>query len=262
MKNKKKFKNTKAQIVKVIVSLMVILVLIVTNQGKQKVDYLNSLKVDIEGLQANLENKQEEIDQVKNEKQEALDGIQKLETDYTALKQQTDEMSKQLDNKQTQISKLTEEIIGNKVNGLVESILNEDFKKISKVIHPDKVRVINSNDILTFLKDKNRYEWGLMDVQGNQILLTKEEYFRQYIKDEDCLIKGKVQYASESMNNINDKIKQKPRTSEETYSTNIYVDYLYEGTKINNYTDWKSIRFIFEEYQSTWYLIEIMANKN
>lgn len=275
MKNNKyiKFKN---RTIKIVISTFVVGALIVINQSKQKITYLNELKTDITGLQDNLAAKQEEIDLAKTERQAALDGIQRLEGNYTALKQQTDEMSKQLDNKQAQIANLTEDIIGDKVKSVVDAILKEDFKKLSKLINPEKGlrlsptsivdiekhRVIESTKISSILNDSVKYEWGLYDAQGNQILLTGREYFEKYVKDTDCLINGKVQYASDTLNKSRQVSAQSINENDNVYSEGVYVDYLYEGTESNNYTDWKSVRFIFEQYQSTWYLTGIITNKS
>lgn len=267
-KNKKYLKST---LFKSTIATTAILTLIVINQSKQKINQINQLKTDITGLQDTLNNKQEEVDKANSEKQEALNSIEELENNYTSLKNQTDEMSKQLENKQKQISLLTEEIIGEKSINIANYILKDDFKRISKHIHPEKGltlsptilfsenhRVITSDELVNLSQDKTKYEWQIVDVKGEQILLTFKEYFEKYIKDTDCLIDGKVQYGNEQINKS--RIAQ-TANSNNVYDKGIYADFMYEGTEENNFTDWKSIRFVFEEHQSNWYITAIITNK-
>lgn len=268
-------KKTMSPILKYSIAIFFLLWLIVITESKEKLNYLNSLKTDISKMQENMDDKEKELEKANFEKQAALNDISKLESDYTSLKQQTDDMTKKLDSKQNQIAMLSEELIGNKVNELCELLKDDNFKKIAKLIHPEKgVRIspsplidVNKNRVITnseleiLYKSSEKIDWGLIDSQSSPILLTFYEYYNKYIKDVDCLNSGKLQYASD-LTNISSSKPQISDSSSTLYNNAINVDFLYEGTEDNNYTDWKSIRFVFEELNSSWYIVGIICNKN
>lgn len=273
-KEERRAKHIKNEIFKATIAVIVVLTLMLVNQSKQKIMYMNKLKDDILGLQENLQLKEEEIAKANSEKQDALNDIQELENDYTSLKYETDNIIKELDKKQFQIENLTKEIIGDKVKDIVESIKVDNLNNISKYVHSErgirfsptaeineeKHKIVFQN-LDELVKDKSKCDWGLFDANGKVILLTFEEYYKQYIKDEDCINSGNIKYANENTNRNSLQIKESRLRTNEVYENTLFADCVYKGTQENNFADWKSIRFVFEEIQSVWYLTGIITNK-
>lgn len=154
----------------------------------------------------------------------------------------------------------------NKVlNEVTQAIENKNFLNLSKQVHPLKgVRfsqfghvkkidlVFTPEQIKTFLTDQKEYLWGMESGSGEDLILTTQEYFNEYI-----FFSSFSQANRQSYNKALDEMGLDENQSK-VYPDSVFVDYYFAGTEENSNFDWKAIRFIFEEYQDRWFVVGIV----
>jgi hypothetical protein len=164
----------------------------------------------------------------------------------------------------------TKKIIRDRTHEAILAIKNKDTKKLSNLVHPDKgicfspysnVELKNNlvfpaSQVLNFLQDKKVYTWGIYDGSGLAINLTSAEYYNKFIYDVDFVNAPEISY---------NRIIGKGSTTNnafEVYPNTIIVEYHFSGfdPKYEG-MDWRSLRLVFEEKDTVWYLIGIIHDQ-
>jgi hypothetical protein len=144
---------------------------------------------------------------------------------------------------------------------------NKDFKRLSMFVHPnlgvrftpytivnDEDLIFTSEQIKAINKDNQIYIWGSYEGAGNPIQLTFRNYFDQFVYSGDFLNAKEVGY---------NRIIKETGFSENQFSAypnSIIVEY-YISSPSGDGFQWQSLRLVFEEYKSKWYLVGIIHNE-
>ena len=152
-------------------------------------------------------------------------------------------------------------------NQILTSLKNKDFEKFSEFFHPilgvrfSAYAFIDTTKDLKFTSDKflkqieksDKLAWGSYDGSGEPIELTVKEYFDEFVYSADFLNAEKVSLneaisGGNTVNNIETAYKDCDFT--ESYFSGFNKEY--EGL------DWCSLRLVFKEYNSKYYLVGII----
>lgn len=163
-----------------------------------------------------------------------------------------------------------QQVITDRANEAILAIKNRDMVKLSALVHPDEgIRfspysyVDMKNDIVipvtrleTIFDDLMNYTWGTYAGSGEPIELNFTEYFNRFIYDQDFANAEEIEYNKIiGRGNLQNNIL-------EAYPGSIFVEYHFPGfdPKYEG-MDWKSLRLVFQEYDSTLYLIAIIHDQ-
>ncbi len=133
----------------------------------------------------------------------------------------------------------------------------EETKKIiGDRTHEAILAIFPASQVLIFLPDKKVYTWGIYDGSGLLINLTPAEYYNKFIYDVDFVNAPEISY---------NRIIGKGSTINnafEVYPNTIIVEYHFSGfdPKYEG-MDWRSLRLVFEEKDTVWYLIGIIHDQ-
>ncbi len=133
----------------------------------------------------------------------------------------------------------------------------EEAKKIiGDRTHEAILAIFPASQVLNFLPDKKVYTWGIYDGSGLPINLTSAEYYNKFIYDVDFINAPEISY---------NRIIGKGSTINnafEIYPNTIIVEYHFSGfdPKYEG-MDWRSLRLVFEEKDTVWYLIGIIHDQ-
>ncbi len=126
------------------------------------------------------------------------------------------------------------------------------FSPYSHVFKNDVV--LNRNDFVLTLSNKKH--WGEYDGIGDSIILTTQEYFKQFVYDVDFynaeIIKQDTIIGSgNSMNNL-----------QEVYPDLHFVEFHFTGFE-EKYQglDWRSLRLVFDEFENEFFLVAIIHDQ-
>lgn len=163
-----------------------------------------------------------------------------------------------------------EKIISSRATEVILALKNKDMEKLSFFIHPIKgVRfspyayvhlnrdlVFTADEIQNLYKDETKFWWGEYDGSGDLIKLSFKEYFDDFVYDEDFTNAREIGYNRiiGTGNTLNNNF--------ETYPGSIIVEYHFPGfdPKYGG-MDWSSLRLVFEEKDSVWYLVGIIHDQ-
>jgi len=159
-----------------------------------------------------------------------------------------------------------ERIIKEKATKVMESLKIQDIETLVDYVHPEKgirftpyTTVNKEKDVvLSIEKLKNfdteqEYLWGYYDGKGDEIKLTPEEYYEEFVYTKDFLAAEQVGYNNvlSSGNMVENQF--------EVYNNPIIVEYYIPGEEF--YNAWESLRLVFEEFEGNWKLVGIIHNQ-
>jgi len=164
----------------------------------------------------------------------------------------------------------SQQVITDRANDAILAIKNRDMAKLSALVYPDEgIRfspysyVDVKNDIVipvtrleNIFDDVTNYTWGTYAGSGELIELSFTEYFKRFIYDQDFANAEEIGYNKIiGKGNLQNNIL-------EAYPGSIFVEYHFPGfdPKYEG-MDWKSLRLVFQEYDSTLYLIAIIHDQ-
>lgn len=163
-----------------------------------------------------------------------------------------------------------EKIIKEFAGKLITAIKDKDAETVSGFVHPEKgVRftaytsvseesdtVFTAEKMKMFFDDRTTYLWGYYDGIGSEIRLTPTEYYDQFIYSEDFVNAEETGY-NEVLSSGNAVENQF-----EVYDNPIVVEYYFPGFNPEyGSMDWKSLRLVFEQYESNWKLVGVIHNQ-
>lgn len=160
-----------------------------------------------------------------------------------------------------QLSSLAFEIAGH--------LENKNYKGISKLIHPEYGLIVSpyatvtpasnkcftAGEVARFDSDNTTYIWGVADGTGEPIQLTPEDFFSQYIFNVNYFkasIVG-VDYIIKSGNSLENITDIFPGAH--------FVDLNYPGSEASGYSDWSTLRLVFEDYNGVLMLSAIIHSQ-
>lgn len=147
---------------------------------------------------------------------------------------------------------------------IAQILKDEDMVSLASYAHPVKgIRfspyyyIENNHQVFTaaqipnLLQDNSIYFWGIQDGSGFDIDETPQDYFDRYVNFRDFTSPDEVVY-----NNVifrGNLINNIPSF----YPNAVFVELYVEGTAQYGGMDWRSLYFIFEEYNGNFYLVGI-----
>jgi hypothetical protein len=152
---------------------------------------------------------------------------------------------------------------------ILTSIKNEDYKGLKRLIHPElclrfsPYSYLNSDnqifcgqDIESMANSDKSRLWGYYDGTGDGINLNFADYHQRFIYDQDYLHAKVIGFNQEvssgnSINNI-----------PEFYPDGMMIEYHFTGFDPQyGGLDWRSIRLVFIEHDSEWFLVAIIHSE-
>lgn len=167
---------------------------------------------------------------------------------------------------QTTITK--EEIIKEANNEVLKTLKNKDYKRFAEFIHPEKgVRFsmyafvdtkedkqFSKTDFEKYQPTKTLFTWGSYDGSGDPYRATINEYLRKWVFSKDFTASqfslDKFQGRGNSLNNL-----------EKIYPKLNFTENYIKGTEKNGEMDWKTLRFVFEEFNGKYYLVGVINDQ-
>ena len=152
---------------------------------------------------------------------------------------------------------------------VLRSIKYQDFTLLSSYVHPrDGVRfspyaytqvidqVFTNDEVAKIITDSSSYTWGAYSGTGEPINLSFLDYYSKFIYDED--------FANAPQVSLNHRLSTGNSIDNNTefYPGSMIVEYYFPGFD-PQYAgmDWRSLRLVFSEYNSTWYLVAIIHDE-
>lgn len=181
--------------------------------------------------------------------------VLELETEITSLKNQ-------IPDKANNNTNLLFQVIN-----VIEIIKDKDMEELASYVHPTKgVRftaydyidtewdqIFLPEDLPVLEADNQEYRWGYYDGIGDPIDLTFNEYYDEFIYDED--------FANPEIigNNISIGRGNTINNIEEVYPDAHFIEFHFSGFDPEFAgIDWKSLKLVFEEENGTWYLVGVV----
>lgn len=161
------------------------------------------------------------------------------------------------------------EVALKQINGdVVQSLKDKDYKRFADFIHPEKgVRFsmyafvdpkedkqISKSDFTKYQPTKTLFTWGAMDGSGDPYKGTINDYLTKWVYSKD-FVTGQVlfnefQGKGNSLNNL-----------KQIYPKADFTENFIKGSEANSEMDWKSLRFVFEEFQGKYYLVGVINDQ-
>ena len=152
---------------------------------------------------------------------------------------------------------------------VVQTLQSQDFISMSSYVHPvngvrfspyafvqDTDQVFSADDIASILADSKVYTWGSYAGTGEPINLSFPAYYSEFIYDVDFANAPQValNYRLSAGNSIDN--------TAEFYPGSMFVEYYFPGFDPQyGGMDWRSLRLVFSDYNSTWGLVGIIHDE-
>ncbi|GAB0157571.1 hypothetical protein CHRYSEOSP005_28490 [Chryseobacterium sp. Alg-005] len=151
---------------------------------------------------------------------------------------------------------------------LLDALKNKDYKKFAEFIHPEKgIRFsmyafvdpsgdkhFSKADFEKYYPAKTIFTWGSMDGSGDPYKATIKDYLQKWVFSKDftdsSFSYNEFQKGGNSLNNL-----------KEIYPGNDFTENYIKGTEKYGKMDWKTLRFVFEEFQGKYYLIAVVNDQ-
>ena len=163
-------------------------------------------------------------------------------------------------------SESAESIIKDKATKVMEALKVRDIEILTEYVHPEKglrftpyTTVDTAKDVVFSIEELKKFNaedelvWGTYDGKGDDIILTPNEYYEEFVYTKDFLSADQIGYNEvlSSGNMIENQF--------EAYKNPIIVEYYIPGEEFEN--AWQSLRLVFEEYEGDWKLVGIIHNE-
>lgn len=156
-----------------------------------------------------------------------------------------------------------------RASDVVQALKSQDFISLASYVHPvngvrfspyafvqDTNQVLSADEVSTIMADSSVYTWGAYSGTGESITLGFPDYYSKFIYDEDFANAPQValNHRLSAGNSIDN--------SAEYYPGSMIVEYYFPGFDPQyGGLDWRSLRLVFSEYNSTWYLVGIIHDE-
>lgn len=161
-----------------------------------------------------------------------------------------------------------EEIIKEANDEVLKTLKNKDYKRFAEFIHPEKgVRFsmyafvdpkedkqFSKTDFEKYQLTKTLFTWGSYDGSGDLYKATINDYLSKWVFSKDFTASqfslDKFQGGGNSLNNL-----------EKAYPKLNFTENYIKGTEKNGEMDWKTLRFVFEEFKGKYYLVGVINDQ-
>ncbi|MFP3592785.1 hypothetical protein [Chryseobacterium sp. SIMBA_038] len=161
-----------------------------------------------------------------------------------------------------------EEIIKEANDEVLKTLKNKDYKRFAEFIHPEKgVRFsmyafvdpkedkqFSKTDFEKYQPTKTLFTWGTHDGSGDPYRTTINDYLGKWVFSKDFTASqfslDKFQGGGNSLNNL-----------EKMYPKLNFTENYIKGTEKNGEMDWKTLRFVFEEFNGKYYLVGVINDQ-
>ncbi|PIF46850.1 hypothetical protein CLU96_3892 [Chryseobacterium sp. 52] len=169
----------------------------------------------------------------------------------------------------TEQKKKTDEVAVKKANDeILQALKSKDYKTFASFIHPEKGisfsmyalvdpkedRHFSTADFEKFQPTKTLFTWGAQDGSGDPYKATINDYLGKWVFSKDFTASqyslNKFLASGNSLNNL-----------KEIYPGKDFTENYIKGTEKNGEMDWKTIRFVFEEFQGKQYLVAVVNDQ-
>ncbi|REC49437.1 hypothetical protein [Chryseobacterium pennipullorum] len=151
---------------------------------------------------------------------------------------------------------------------VLQALKNKDYKAFASMIHPEKgIRFsmyafvslkedkhFSKADFEKYQPTKTLFTWGAMDGSGDPYKATINDYLGKWVFSRDFTTSqytlNKFTGKGNSLNNL-----------VEIYPKHDFTENYLKGTEKNGEMDWKTLRFVFEEFQGKYYLIAVVNDQ-
>jgi len=164
---------------------------------------------------------------------------------------------------------LVDQTVIDRASEVIQVLKDQDFITLSAYIHPvdglrfspyafvsDSDVVLSADEVADILADSRSFTWGLYSGSGESISLSFMGYYSQFIYDVDFANAPKMDLnhrlgVSTSMDNIF-----------EFYPSAKMVEFYFPGFDPQfDGMDWRSLRLVFTQHDSIWYLVGIVHDQ-
>jgi hypothetical protein len=163
----------------------------------------------------------------------------------------------------------TQQEILDRAAEVIRAFKDKDMVSLSAYVHPemglrfspyayvkDTDQVFAPEKVAGLMDDYTVYTWGVYDGSGAPIDLSFPDYYTKFIYDVD--FSDAPQVALSHRLGVGNSIDN----SLEFYPVSIIVEYYFPGFDAQYAgMDWRSLRLVFTEYNSTWYLVGIIHDQ-
>ncbi|MET3536317.1 hypothetical protein [Chryseobacterium limigenitum] len=161
-----------------------------------------------------------------------------------------------------------EEIIKEANDELMKALKDKDYKRFAEFIHPEKgVRFsmyafvdpkndkqFSKVDFEKYQPTKTLFTWGSYDGSGDPYRATVNDYLGKWVFSKDFTASqfslDKFQGGGNSLNNL-----------ENIYPKLNFTENYIKGTEKNSEMDWKTLRFVFEDFKGKYYLVGVINDQ-
>lgn len=156
-----------------------------------------------------------------------------------------------------------------KVNDeVLQALKAKDYKTFASFIHPEKGisfsmyafvdpkgdKHFSKADFEKYQPTKMVFTWGTYDGSGDPYKATINEYLSKWVFSKDFTVSqyslNKFIGRGNSLNNL-----------DEIYPKSDFTENYIKGTEKNGEMDWKTVRFVFEEFQGKYYLVAVVNDQ-
>lgn len=151
---------------------------------------------------------------------------------------------------------------------VLKALKNKDYTSFASLIHPEKgIRFsmyafvdikgdkhFSKADFEKYQPTKTLFTWGAHDGSGDPYKATVNDYLGKWVFAKDFTASqyslNKFIGGGNSLNNL-----------KEIYPKDDFTENYIKGTEKNGEMDWKTLRFVFEEFQGKYYLIAVVNDQ-
>jgi hypothetical protein len=156
-----------------------------------------------------------------------------------------------------------------RASDVVQTLKSQDFISLASYVHPvngvrfspyafvqEANQVLSVDEVASIMSNSSVYTWGAYSGTGETINLGFPDYYSKFIYDEDFANAPQValNHRLSSGNSIDN--------SAEYYPGSMIIEYYFPGFDPQyGGMDWRSLRLVFSEYNSIWYLVGIIHDE-
>jgi len=151
---------------------------------------------------------------------------------------------------------------------ILQALKSKDYKTFASYIHPEKGitfsmygfvdpkedRHFSKEDFEKYQPTKTVFSWGAQDGSGDPYKATINDYLSKWLFSKDFTTShyslNTFQGKGNSLNNL-----------KEIYPGKDFTENFIKGTEENGKMDWKTLRFVFEEFQGKQYLVAVVSDQ-
>ncbi len=152
---------------------------------------------------------------------------------------------------------------------IAQLLESRDYQQLADAVHPEKgVYFVpystvdmgtdlrfSSEEVRGFQNNTNTYVWGTLDGVGSPISMTPAQYFDRFVYDASFVEAqmigiNTIMRAGNSLENV---IEAFPEAA--------FVELHLPGTEENSGMDWRSLKFVFEDYNGQYKVVAIIHSE-